>query len=60
MNNGDLRDFVEKILVAVQDVEKGACLSPAYLEQVTRLREVYSCENELDHLLKFAARVRPV
>lgn len=58
VNNGDVRDFVQKIQLAVQDVEKGALLSLGYLNQLSCLRETYSHENELDHLLKFAARVR--
>jgi hypothetical protein len=54
--NGDLRTYVHYVRAAIKDVEDGAACSTEFLDQVTKLKETYSKENELSYLLRFARR----
>lgn len=54
---GDLSNYVKAIQLAISDVEGGVTLSKEFSDQVTKLKISFSKENELSHLLRFAAAV---
>jgi len=55
--SGDMSNYLAAILVAIREIEDDATQSREYLDQIEKLKAVYSTENQLSHLLKFAAAV---
>lgn len=58
VNNGDYKDYVEKILCAIKDVECDKLTSREYVDQLECLKCSYSEHNEIAHLMKFVDMVK--
>lgn len=58
VQNGDFKKYIENICTAINDVETGMPSSQIFLKEIEKLRNFYSNENELAHLLIFASKIQ--
>jgi len=57
VENGNFQVYIEKILLAIGQIDDGLTVSSAYEKEINRLREEYSSEKQLKSLEVFAKAV---
>ena len=57
VQNGNFKNFIEEILVSIDKCEKNFLNSDEHILELSKIKNIYSQKNELEHLINFAKNI---